>query len=77
MGPSGGSVGVCEDTGREHPGLEQFKPEVLALLRRFNGERGQTTVIVTHDPRIAAATDRTIHMGDGLIADDPRLALVA
>ncbi len=51
--------------------------EVLALLRQFNAERGQTTVIVTHDPRIAAATDRTIHMGDGLITDDPHLALVA
>ena len=40
--------------------------EVLALLRRFNRERGQTTVIVTHDPKVAASTDRTIHMQDGL-----------
>jgi ABC-type lipoprotein export system ATPase subunit len=51
--------------------------EVLALLRRFNKERGQTTVIVTHDPKIAASTDRTIHMQDGLIEDAPVLALVA
>jgi len=51
--------------------------EVLALLRRFNHERGQTTVIVTHDPKIAARTDRTIHMQDGLVEGEPVLALVA
>jgi putative ABC transport system ATP-binding protein len=41
--------------------------EVLTMLRRFNRERGQTTLIVTHDPAVAAATDRTIHVRDGLI----------
>jgi putative ABC transport system ATP-binding protein len=51
--------------------------EVLALLRRFNEERGQTTVIVTHDPKIAASTDRTVHLQDGLIEDREALALVA
>ena len=29
--------------------------DVLALLRRFNRERGQTFVIVTHDPEVGAA----------------------
>jgi len=51
--------------------------EVLAMLRRFNRDRGQTTVIVTHDPVVAASTDRTIHMRDGLIEEEPSLALVA
>jgi putative ABC transport system ATP-binding protein len=51
--------------------------EVLALLRRLTRERGQTTVIVTHDPNIAASTDRIIHMQDGLVHDLPSLALVA
>ena len=51
--------------------------EVLALLRRFNRERGQTTVLVTHDPKVAASTDRIIHMRDGLIDDGPLLARVA
>jgi len=51
--------------------------EVMALLRRFNTERGQTTVIVTHDPTIAAATDRVIRMQDGLVDDPPALARVA
>jgi putative ABC transport system ATP-binding protein len=50
--------------------------EVMALLRRFNRERGQTMVIVTHDPGVARAADRIIHMQDGLVADAP-LALVA
>jgi putative ABC transport system ATP-binding protein len=51
--------------------------EVMALLRRFNRERGQTTVIVTHDPTVAGNTDRVIHMQDGLVADVPPIAHVA
>jgi putative ABC transport system ATP-binding protein len=34
--------------------------EVPALLRRLNRERGQTTVLVTHEPQVAAACDRII-----------------
>ncbi len=44
--------------------------EVLALLRRFNRERGQTTLNVTHDPAVGAACDRVIRMRDGLIVAD-------
>ncbi len=40
--------------------------DVLALLRRFNRERGQTFLIVTHDPEVGAACDRIIRMRDGL-----------
>jgi len=49
--------------------------DVLALLRRFNRERGQTFLIVTHDPEVGAAADRIIRMRDGLVLDDrPALA---
>jgi putative ABC transport system ATP-binding protein len=39
--------------------------EVLQMLRRFNRERGQTVLMVTHDPEVGAACDRVIHMRDG------------
>jgi putative ABC transport system ATP-binding protein len=41
--------------------------EVLALLQRFNRERGQTLVLVTHDQEVGAFCNRIIHMRDGLI----------
>lgn len=48
--------------------------EVLAMLRRFNRERGQTLVLVTHDPEVGAACDRIIRMRDGVIVGDERRA---
>jgi putative ABC transport system ATP-binding protein len=44
--------------------------EVLALLRRFNRERGQTVVLVTHDAEVGATCDRIVRMRDGLIVGD-------
>ncbi|HQY94605.1 ABC transporter ATP-binding protein [Caldilinea sp.] len=41
--------------------------DVLALMRALNEEHGQTFVIVTHDPDIAAACARVIQMKDGQI----------
>jgi putative ABC transport system ATP-binding protein len=50
--------------------------EVLALLRRVNRERGQTTVLVTHDADVGATCDRIIRMRDGLIVADEIVAPV-
>ena len=47
--------------------------EVLALLRRFNRDRGKTVLLVTHDAEVGAACDRIIRMRDGLIVADERV----
>jgi len=41
--------------------------QVLTLLRRLREERTVTILLVTHDPEVAAAADRTIHMRDGRV----------
>jgi putative ABC transport system ATP-binding protein len=46
--------------------------EVLALLRRFHAE-GQTTVLVTHDAKVASFAGRVIFMRDGQLVDEARL----
>lgn len=40
--------------------------EVLAVIRRFHAA-GQTTVIVTHDARVASVADRVVRMRDGMV----------
>jgi len=42
--------------------------ELMALLRRLNGELGQTFVIVTHAREVGELADRIVRMRDGLIA---------
>ncbi|HEY6014284.1 MAG TPA: ABC transporter ATP-binding protein [Candidatus Limnocylindrales bacterium] len=49
--------------------------EVLDLLRRFNQEHGQTFILVTHDPDVAAACDRVIRVRDGRIRDQSLAAV--
>ena len=39
--------------------------EIMELLLKSNQERGTTLVIVTHDPNIAAQTQRVLHLSDG------------
>jgi macrolide transport system ATP-binding/permease protein len=45
--------------------------EIMALLRELHAE-GLTVVLVTHEPSIAAAADRTIRVHDGEIVEDIR-----
>jgi putative ABC transport system ATP-binding protein len=46
--------------------------EILELLRDSTESYGQTTVMVTHEPRAAAIADRVLFLGDGLIVKELR-----
>ena len=43
--------------------------EVINVLKQIN-QNGVTVIIVTHDPRIAAQTDRILYILDGKIVED-------
>lgn len=43
--------------------------EVLHMFKDLNRNQGITVILVTHDPKIAAFTDRAINMADGLICE--------
>ncbi len=43
---------------------------VVEELRRLAHEEGRSVICVTHDPEVAAAADRRIHMLDGRIVGD-------
>ncbi|MBS0253161.1 MAG: ATP-binding cassette domain-containing protein [Proteobacteria bacterium] len=46
--------------------------QIIELLFGLRERRGATLVIVTHDNKLAALTDRVIRMSDGAIAADER-----
>ncbi|HEY8673575.1 MAG TPA: ABC transporter ATP-binding protein [Candidatus Dormibacteraeota bacterium] len=48
--------------------------EVMALLTRLCRQEHQTTVLVTHDARVAAYADRVLIMRDGEVIDDVSLS---
>ena len=43
--------------------------EIMELILTLNKERGTTVIIVTHDPAIAAQTQRTIRIMDGKVLE--------
>jgi putative ABC transport system ATP-binding protein len=47
--------------------------EVIALLREVNGRLGTTILLVTHNPRDAAAGDRILFLHDGALLRDAEL----
>ena len=49
------------------------KAELHQLFFDLRDKFGQTFVIVTHDESLAATTDRTIHMKDGIISEERTL----
>jgi putative ABC transport system ATP-binding protein len=50
---------------------------VLELLHGINRAQGVTTVIITHDPEVAASTRRIIHIRDGRVERDERVGAAA
>jgi putative ABC transport system ATP-binding protein len=50
----------------------QSTREVLATLRECHA-RGQTIVLVTHDPNVASCADRVLRMRDGRVVGEGRL----
>jgi len=46
--------------------------EVLDILTTLHQERGLTLVIVTHEPRVTARTERTVHLLDGRVEREER-----
>ena len=51
--------------------------EIMAIFQRLNREKGITTLIVTHEPDIAAYADRNILFKDGRVVRDVRVQQVA
>jgi putative ABC transport system ATP-binding protein len=49
--------------------------EIAGLLRQVAAEWGRSVVMVTHDPRIAAYSDRIVFLKDGTVVDETRLTV--
>lgn len=47
--------------------------EIAGLLREVSKQYGRTVIMVTHDPRIAAYSDRIIFLKDGKVIDETLL----
>ena len=44
----------------------------MEIISRLNREHGLTVLVVTHDPDVAAYTDRVVTFRDGAIISDVR-----
>jgi len=47
--------------------------EIMELLMKVRDSRNQTTIVVTHSPRVAAFADRVVFLKDGTIVDESDL----
>ena len=46
---------------------------ILDLLTRLRADHGVTIILASHDPQIAARTERLIRLRDGAVIDDIQL----
>jgi putative ABC transport system ATP-binding protein len=49
--------------------------QVMSLLKRLHEELGKTLLMVTHDPKTAAAADKTLHLEKGRLVEGPAAAV--
>ncbi len=63
----------CWPTSPPGPSIRWAAMEILELFRRLHSG-GQTTLLVTHDERVAQAADRVVWMRDGRIEPRDRAA---
>jgi putative ABC transport system ATP-binding protein len=43
--------------------------EVMQIFKRLHEEQGNTLILITHDPEVAALAERTIWIRDGVIVN--------
>ncbi|MGQ0613667.1 MAG: ABC transporter ATP-binding protein [Planctomycetaceae bacterium] len=48
--------------------------EILDLMKALNAEHGKTILMVTHDPRAAAAARRVLHLDKGVLEEGVRVS---
>ena len=48
--------------------------EIMGIFQELNRVRGITLIVVTHDPAIAGYANRTLHLKDGELRQDERIA---
>ena len=48
--------------------------QIMGVLEKLHQQQGQTVIMVTHEPDIAAHARRIVVLRDGLIASDERLS---
>ncbi len=71
QGSIGRGSGVQRGAAGQDPALDRDSGHrVVSLLKRLGEERGTTTLMVTHDPRILDMADRVVTMEDGRIVGD-------
>ena len=51
---------------------DETSDQLLYLMQQLNRTTGVTFVIATHDPEVAACTDRMVRIRDGQVASDQR-----
>jgi putative ABC transport system ATP-binding protein len=48
--------------------------EVMGIFQRLNNEKNLTIIVVTHEPDVARYAERIVHVRDGRISSDERVA---